>query len=271
MRTDGVSEAVASVWASIRGLAEQRTREAPLLARMMRERILDAPSFTVCLAQFLATELGDPWVPAEALVELLTAVADRHPDILESATLDLQAFCSRDPSCEDALVAFLNHKGFRALQAHRFAHALWKEGERALSRHIHGRVTMVFAIDIHPAACVGRGVFIDHGTALVIGETAVVEDDVSLLHQVTLGGTGKATGDRHPKIRRGVMIGAGAAVLGNIEVGEGSKIAAGSVVLRPVPPHTTAAGVPATLVGHPKEEQPALYMLQDILKEEETG
>ena len=162
------------------------------------------------------------------------------------------------------LVPFLYYKGFKALQTHRVAHALWAEGRRQVARFLQSRVSDTYGVDINPGARIGKGVFIDHATGIVIGETAVVEDDVSMLHEVNLGGTGKATGDRHPKVRRGVMIGAGAKILGNIEVGEGSKIAAGSVVLKSVAPHTTVAGVPARPVGTPSSDVPAFDMRQDL-------
>ena len=155
---------------------------------------------------------------------------------------------------------FLFLKGFHAIQSYRVAHYYWTTGRESLALFLQGRISQVLAVDIHPAARIGRGILIDHATSVVIGETAVVEDNVSMLHEVTLGGTGKETGDRHPKVRRGVLIAAGAKILGNIEIGEGAKIGAGSVVLDDVPPHTTAVGVPARIVGRPETEQPALDM-----------
>ncbi|HBX3644233.1 TPA: serine O-acetyltransferase, partial [Klebsiella pneumoniae subsp. pneumoniae] len=152
--------------------------------------------------------------------------------------------------------------GFHALQAYRIGHWLWTQGRRALAIFLQNQVSVSFQVDIHPAAKIGRGIMLDHATGIVVGETAVIEDDVSILQSVTLGGTGKTSGDRHPKIREGVMIGAGAKILGNIEVGRGAKIGAGSVVLQPVPPHTTAAGVPARIVGKPESDKPAMDMDQ---------
>ena len=171
------------------------------------------------------------------------------PDIVAATAADLLAIRDRDPSCEDLLTPFLFFKGFQALQAHRVSHWLWMGGRIHLARHMQSRISEVFAADFHPAATVGRGIMIDHGTSLVIGETAVVEDDVSMLQEVTLGGTGKAGGDRHPKVGRGVLIGAGAKILGNIRIGEGAKVGAGSIVLDDVAPFTTVVGVPAKPVA----------------------
>jgi serine O-acetyltransferase len=199
-----------------------------------------------------------------AMSDLISDTIRRHPEIVTASLYDLDAVLARDPACESALVPFLYYKGFKALQGYRVAHALWLAGRVGVARFLQSRIADVFAMDIHPAARIGRGVFIDHGTGVVVGETTVVEDDVSILQSVTLGGTGKESGDRHPKIRRGVMIGAGAGVFGNIEIGEGSKVAAGSVVLAPVLPHTTVAGVPAKPVGKPLAEVPAFDMKQEL-------
>ena len=171
---------------------------------------------------------------------------------------------ARDPAAGSSVNPFLNHKGFHALQAHRVAHWYWGRQRKALAQCLQGRASEVFAVDIHPAAVVGGGVFIDHGTGVVIGETAVVGDNVSILQGVTLGGTGKETGDRHPKIGSGVLLSAGAKVLGNIRIGDGAKVGAGSVVLDAVPPHKTVVGVPARVVGTPRADQPALDMDQHI-------
>ena len=186
------------------------------------------------------------------------------PDVLDATEVDLRAICDRDPACPDVLVPFLYFKGFHALEAYRVSHALWQQGRSHLARHLQSRISECFAVDIHPAAALGRGILIDHGTGLVIGETAVVDDDVSLLQGVTLGGTGKECGDRHPKIRRGVLIGAGAKVLGNIEIGEGAKVGAGSIVLAPVPAYTTVVGNPARPVGGRHASMPALTMDQSL-------
>jgi serine O-acetyltransferase len=179
---------------------------------------------------------------------------------MRNVEADLQAVFERDPACKGYLQPFLYFKGFQALQTHRVAHWLWTQGRETLAHHFQSRMSELFQVDIHPAARLGSGVFLDHGTGIVIGETAVVGDDVSMLHAVTLGGTGAQRGDRHPKIGRGVLLGAGAKVLGAIEIGDYAKIASGSVVLRTVPPYCTAAGVPARLVNCPSGQQPARTM-----------
>ena len=182
------------------------------------------------------------------------------PGLVDAAEADLKAVFERDPACKGYVQPFLFFKGFLALQTQRVANRLWREGRETMALYLQSRMSELFQVDIHPAARIGRGVFIDHGTGIVIGETAVIGDDVSMLHGVTLGGTGAERGDRHPKIGRGVLLGAGATVLGNIEVGDYAKIASGSVVLKAVPAGCTAAGVPARLVNCPTCDEPARSM-----------
>ena len=186
------------------------------------------------------------------------------PVLVEIAEADLRAVFERDPACKGYLQPFLFFKGFLALQTQRVAHWLWAEGRETLALYLQSRMSELFQVDIHPATRIGRGVFVDHGTGIVIGETAVIGDDVSMLHGVTLGGTGAARGDRHPKIGKGVLLGAGAKVLGNIMIGDYAKVASGSVVLKPVPAHCTAAGVPARIVNCPSCEEPAKTMDQTL-------
>ena len=195
-----------------------------------------------------------------ALRDLIDEALVNDPEIGAAARADIEAVRERDPACRTYSNPLLFFKGFHAIQSYRIAHYYWRTGRESLALFLQGRISQVLAVDIHPAARIGRGILMDHATGVVIGETAVVEDNVSMLHEVTLGGTGKETGDRHPKVRKGVLIAAGATILGNIEIGEGAKIGAGSVVLDDVPPHTTAVGVPARVVGRPKSEQPALDM-----------
>jgi len=252
------------IWPELRRSAIEQSEREPVLSGHMYDLVIRHRGYPEALAYLIAASLANQVFNVVAMADLTADTIRRDPNIVTASLHDLQAILARDPACESALVALLYYKGFKALQAYRVAHALWEEGRRGVARFLQSRIADVFAMDIHPAARIGRGVFIDHGTALVIGETTVVEDDVSILQSVTLGGTGKETGDRHPKIRRGVMIGAGAEVLGNIEIGEGSKVAAGSVVLTPVPPHTTVAGVPAKPVGTPLSEVPAFDMKQDL-------
>lgn len=244
-----VFEASGGVWAQLRVEAMQAAAEEPLLASYLHASILHHDRIEDALSYHLAQKLGHGDLPALQLREVVREAYAADPSIGAMAARDMRVVRERDAACTTYLQPFLYFKGYGGLQAYRIAHWLWKEDRRILAYHLQSRVSELFAVDIHPAAKIGGGVFIDHAHGIVIGETAVVEDDVSMLHSVTLGGTGKAGGDRHPKIRRGVLIGAGAKVLGNIEVGEDARIAAGSVVLDPVAPRCTVAGVPARPVG----------------------
>ena len=197
-----------------------------------------------------------------SLREICDEAYAADPSIMAAAEADLRAVFERDPACRGYVQPFLFFKGFLSLQAHRVAHWLWREGRDAMSFHLQSRVSELFQVDIHPAAPIGKGAFLDHGTGIIIGETATVGEDVSILQEVTLGGTGAERGDRHPKIGRGVLIGAGAKVIGNITVGDFAKIAAGAVVLRPVPSGCTAVGVPARLINCPTCAEPSKTMDQ---------
>jgi serine O-acetyltransferase len=261
--TTADEELVHRAWLALCAQASSGAEREPILAALLEKCVTQHGSFAASLTRAVAAIVFEEADQARAIA-VIQAVYDEQPPIVAAAAADLGAFVARDPSCEGELDVLLNYKGFRALQCHRIAHELWTAGRRSLARFIQGRVAQSLAMDLHPGATIGRALFIDHGTGIVIGETAVVENNVSMLHSVTLGGTGKVAGDRHPKIREGVMIGAGAKILGNIEIGSYSKIAAGSVVLRSIPPHSTAAGVPASVVGHPREPQPFLEMDQDI-------
>lgn len=242
-------EASGGVWAQLRVEAMQAAAEEPLLASFLHATILHHEKIEDALAYHLAQKLGHGDLPALQLFEVAQDAYASRPELALQAARDMRAVRERDPACTTYLQPFLYFKGYGGLQSHRIAHWLWGEERSVLAYHLQSRVSELFAVDIHPAAQIGGGVFIDHAHGIVIGETAVVEDDVSMLHSVTLGGTGKAGGDRHPKIRRGVMIGAGAKVLGNVEVGEDARIAAGSVVLEDVPARCTVAGIPAKPVG----------------------
>jgi serine O-acetyltransferase len=246
-----VFEASGGVWAQLRVEAVQAAAEEPLLASYLHASILHHDRIEEALAYHLAQKLGDADMNPLALREVAREAYAADPQLGAQAARDMRVVRERDPACRTYLQPFLYFKGYGGLQAYRIAHWLWSQQREILAYHLQSRVSELFAVDIHPAAQIGAGVFIDHAHGIVIGETAVVEDDVSMLHSVTLGGTGKEAGDRHPKIRRGVMIGAGAKVLGNIEVGEDARIAAGSVVLEDVPPRCTVAGVPARPVGGP--------------------
>jgi len=252
------------IWAELKRLAIAEAEREHVLSDHLYDMVTRHEGYPESLAHLLAKNLHDSTLDTDAMDDLMVDTITRHASIPTASLYDLQAVRERDPAVENVLVPFLYYKGFKALQTYRVAHVLWTEGRRHVARLLQSRVSDVYGVDIHPAARIGKGIFIDHGTAIVIGETAVVEDDVSMLHEVTLGGSGKEHGDRHPKIRRGVMIGAGTKILGNIEVGEGSKIAAGSVVLKSVPPHTTVAGVPAKPVGTPSSAVPAFDMSQEL-------
>jgi len=248
------------VWEQILEEVRQHAHEEPILASFLHATILNHQRIDMALSFHLANTLDSPTASTLLLREVILDAMNRDPTILNSAREDLLAVRERDSACNDLYIPFLYFKGFHALQTQRIAHWLWNDGRRPLALFFQNRMSMQFGVDIHPAARMGHGIMLDHATGLVIGETAVVGNNVSILQSVTLGGTGKDEGDRHPKIGDGVLISAGAKILGNIRVGEGAKIGAGSVVLEDVPPHTTVAGVPAKIVGRPASEQPALDM-----------
>ena len=254
---------VESVWARLRVEAASAAAEEPILASFLNAAILRHDNFGDALAYRIAAKMADAQLDAMLARDVAEEAIAGDPGIVEMAASDMIAFDERDPACLSLLQPFLYFKGFHALQSHRVAHWLWGQGRQTLAFHLQSRVAERFGLDIHPAARIGHGVMIDHATSVVIGETAVVGDDCSLLHEVTLGGTGAAHEDRHPKVGRGVLIGAGARVLGNIEVGDGARIAAGSVVLKPVPAGCTVAGVPAKVVGNCCDE-PAKSMDQSL-------
>ncbi|CAL9193045.1 unnamed protein product [Musa hybrid cultivar] len=241
---------VDEVWCRIQEEARAVAEEEPLLHKLYDDLVLSHETLESALSANLASKLAVPaLLSTSVLRDLFSAVLGNDSEIRWAIRADLRAARDRDPACDKMVHCFLYYKGFMALQVHRVAHRLWIEGRRSVALLLQSRVSEVFAVDIHPGARIGAGVLLDHATGLVIGETAVVGDDVSFLHGVTLGGTGKEIGDRHPKIGDGVLIGAGTQVLGNVRIGEGAKIGAGSVVLKPVPPRTTAVGNPARLIG----------------------
>jgi serine O-acetyltransferase len=230
------------------------------LASLLNATVLAHTQLSAALSYHLARKLGDQELRAMSVREVCEEAYDAEPAIIDAAEADLRAVFERDAACKGYVQPFLFFKGFHAIQSYRVANWLWRQGRETLAFYLQSRVSELFQVDIHPAAKLGSGLFIDHGTGIVVGETATVGDDVSMLHGVTLGGTGAQRGDRHPKIARGVLLGAGAKVLGNIEIGEYAKIASGSVVLKPVPAHCTAAGVPARLVNCPTCPNPARTM-----------
>ena len=259
----------AAIWPSMRSEVEQLVAGEAILAQYARSVVLDHPDFEHALASLLSRKLECATLTGDHFKRIALEALTDEPAISGSAREDLVAVCDRDPACNRYSEPFLYYKGYQGLQAYRIAHWLWRQERRDLALFLQGRMSEMFAMDIHPAARIGCGILIDHAHAIVIGETAVVGDNVSMLHEVTLGGTGKEAGDRHPKISSGVLIGAGAKILGNVRIGEGAKIGAGSVVLNDVRPHSTVAGVPARPVGECLSSQPALDM-DHTLDGEET-
>ena len=260
----GYAGTPAPVWQKLRFDARQAAEQEPALSSYLAATVLNHETFAEALCYQLAQKAGGPDMSALAVREICEEAYKSDPSIVAAAERDLQAVLERDPATRSTLQPFLFFKGFLALQTHRTAHWLWGQGRETLAFFFQSRMSELYSVDIHPAAPIGSGVFIDHATGIVIGETARVGNDVSMLHGVTLGGTGKVYTDRHPKIGNGVMIGAGAKILGNLHVGECSRIAAGSVVLNDVPRCSTVAGVPAKVVGEAGSAQPSLTMDQRI-------
>jgi serine O-acetyltransferase len=248
------------VWAALRNEAYAAAKKEAALASLLAAVILNHDSLGDALSYQLARKLGDQELGAMSVRDFCEEAYENNPILVQIAEDDLKAVFERDPACKSYVQPFLFFKGFLALQTQRVAHWLWGEGRETLALYLQSRMSELFQVDIHPATRMGRGIFMDHGTGIVIGETAVVGDDVSMLHGVTLGGTGAERGDRHPKVGRGVLLGAGAKVLGNITIGDYAKVASGSVVLKDVPPGCTAAGVPARLVNCPTCSEPAKSM-----------
>lgn len=256
-----------SLWKDILKEANETIAKEPLLTNLYRSHIIDRPSLSACLSNILASKLFDTYMPACELERLFNEAFVTNPLLIDCCIFDIKAVRERDPAVESYPEVILHLKGFLAIQAYRVAHCLWKHNRKQLATFLQSRISVIFDVDIHPAATVGKGVMFDHASGIVVGETSVIEDNVSILQGVTLGGTGKESGDRHPKVRAGVLIGAGSKILGNIEIGQGAKIGAGSVVLKAVLAHTTVAGVPAKQIGSPESIMPALDMCQNLEKE----
>ncbi|ALV28433.1 serine O-acetyltransferase [Pannonibacter sp. Q-1] len=250
------------VWHQLREEAEKMVIGEPALSSFVYETILNHGRLEDAVIHRLGDRLGRDVVSASLIRQTYSEALSDEPELGEIFRVDMMAVFDRDPACERLLEPLLYFKGFHALQTHRLAHWLWRRGRSDFALYLQSRSSEIFQVDIHPAVPVGRGIFMDHATGLVVGSTAVIEDDVSILQGVTLGGTGKEQGDRHPKIRKGVLIGAGAKILGNLEIGRCSRIAAGSVVLQDVPCNTTVAGVPARVVGQAGCAEPARSMDQ---------
>jgi len=261
-RASSALDKVDPVWTHIRDEAEEVVRREPELATFIYSTILHHDRLEQAVVHRIGERLDHPDVPAELIRQAYADALESEPQIGVAFRADIVATMDRDPATDRFLEPVLYFKGFHAIQTHRLAHWLWGKGRKDFAYYLQSRSSAVFQCDIHPAAPIGQGIFLDHATGLVVGETAVIEDDVSILHDVTLGGTGKDHGDRHPKIRRGVMLGAGAKIIGAIEIGHCARVAAGSVVLKPVPHNTTVAGVPAKVVGEAGCPEPSRTMDQ---------
>ena len=248
------------VWNQLREEAAETAASEKLLSSFLEEVILSQSSLERAISFHLAQKLDCQNIPAITLFDLFWHIAREDTVFQDAIRTDLKAISDRDPASNGILAPFLYFKGFHSLTAYRFGHHLWKSDRTCLALFLQSLISEQFGVDIHPAARIGKGILIDHATCLVIGETATVGNNVSILHDVTLGGTGKDKGDRHPKVSAGVLIGAGAKILGNVKIGIGAKIGAGSVVLDDVPNHCSAAGVPAKIVGKCEVDQPALSM-----------
>jgi len=248
----------------MRDEARRKAAAEPILGSYFHATILNHKSFGDALSFRLASKLDNPMLPTMLIRDVISEAMAADNTLLSAAEIDMLATYTRDPACDDLTTPFLFYKGFHALQAHRVAHWLWHQQRKTLAQFFQNQISVTLGVDIHPAARLGCGIMFDHATGIVIGETAVVEDNVSILHSVTLGGTGKEGGDRHPKIRQGVLLSAGCKVIGNIEVGQNAKVGAGSVVLEDVPANVTVAGVPARVVGRFEDRVPAHDMDQSI-------
>jgi len=259
-RTRKSVRALDPVWSRVMEEAEEAVLNEPLLGGLIHSNILHYDTIEGALAYRFALKLASGEMSAQILREIADEAYGSDSALADAARTDIMAVYDRDPACHRLIQPILYFKGYQAIQAYRVGHWLWRQGRKDMAYFIQMRVSEAFGVDIHPAARIGKGIMIDHAHSIVIGETAVVGDNVSMLHSVTLGGTGKEEEDRHPKIGCGVLIGAGAKVLGNIKVGDCSRIAAGSVVLEDVPPKKTVAGVPARVVGEAGCTQPAVTM-----------
>lgn len=265
MPQPGIADAV---WQQVYKAAQQAAAQEPRLSGMLDDIVLSRTSLCNAVAVRLARKLSRHDIGRDELEPLIRTTLRNSPQTMDCIATDLRAVLERDAACNSILEPLLFFKGFQALATQRVSHLLWEQGRHLLALLFQSVSCEVFSIDIHPAAQIGCGIFMDHGTGIVVGETAIIENDVSMLHEVTLGGTGKVKGGaRHPIVRSGVLLGAGAKVLGRIEIGEGAKVAASSVVLEDVRPHTTVAGVPAVEVCSCAVEAPAMYMQQSLTQE----
>jgi serine O-acetyltransferase len=264
MNTDERKRNAHWLWQQIRAEGQQLVSGEPLLASFYHANLLHHTSLASAVAYLIASRIGDRDVPAMLLQQVCDEAYAMEPELIERAAADCLAHYDRDPACQHYSMPLLYFKGFHAVQAYRIAHWLWQQQRQALALFMQNRIASVFDVDIHPAARIGAGLMVDHGTGVVIGETAVLGDNISMLHSVTLGGCGTDPIRRHPLVHDGVLIASGAKLLGPIDIGTGAKIAAGSVVLNDVPAHATVAGVPARVVGKPSAISASFDMDQQL-------
>jgi serine O-acetyltransferase len=258
------------VWQIMREEAVQASQQSPLMASFFHANIINHSSFASAISFYLANHLATSTVPAMMVYTIFEQTMAADPTIEQKMRQDLLAHYERDPACEQHITPFLYFKGYHAIQSYRIAHYLWQTKRTVLARYFQSRISEQFDVDIHPAAVIGGGLMVDHATGVVIGETTIIEDNVSMLHAVTLGGSGALSGKRHPTIRQGVLLSVGVKILGNIEIGEGAKVGAGSVVLENMPAHSTIVGVPAKVVGRSNCDMPALEMDHQIESEDDN-
>lgn len=253
-----------AIWPRLRKEAEAAMSAEPALTSFVYATITSHDRLEDAVSHRIAQRIGDADVDAVLIASTFRDVLASEPTLVNTISADLAAVLDRDPACVRFLEPLLYFKGFHALATYRFAHALWQQNRNDLALFLQSQASRIFGADIHPGARLGKGIMLDHATGFVVGETAVVGDNCSFLHAVTLGGSGKQSGDRHPKLGAGVLVGAGAKILGNIHVGSCARVAAGSVVLKDVPPQVTVAGIPARIVGHVGNCEPAKTMDQDF-------
>jgi serine O-acetyltransferase len=252
------------IWTTLVREAKKIVSEEPALVSLIHETVINQPNLSHAIAFHLAGKFQDSTITAMSYNHLFIEIMESDNSIGDATIADLKAIRERDPATTSYLIPMLYYKGFLALQASRLSNYLWYNGRETMAMHLQSRNSEAFSVDIHPAAKIGKGIFLDHASSFVCGETATIGDNVSILHEVTLGGSGKNCGDRHPKVGKNVLIGAGAKLLGNIKIGDGAKIGAGSVVLTDVPPHTTFVGVPAKQIGTPTHKNPSKFMEHEI-------
>lgn len=255
---------LAKIWQDVQSAARAMAEAEPHLQHLLEDVVISREGLAGSLAARLSRRLSREDMVRVELEPLLRGILMENEHLVNSASWDLQAICDRDPACQTPLEPLLFYKGFLAITAYRVSHQLWLDNRKPLALYFQSIVSEIFGVDIHPAAQIGCGILLDHATSVVVGETAIIKDNVSILHEVTLGGTGNEVGNRHPIVCSGVLIGAGSKILGRVTIGECAKIGAGSVVLEDVPAHKTVAGVPAVIVGESCEENPAMDMNQRL-------